>query len=136
MSAKDKYHGTVVTALKKDGCIILKEQVSLRIGERRLWIDIQIQNKEEKIILVEVKSYHKIDSPVDFLAKVLGQNTLYRDILDSSKQVESLYIAIPEQAYDEIFAEEIGKLVVQKHQINLLVYNIEKQEISQWISNS
>jgi hypothetical protein len=133
MPAKDKFHDVVVNALKKDGWLILKEQMSLRIGERRLWIDIQAENEANQIILVEVKSYYNIDSPVDFLEKILGQYMLYRDILDEKGQTESLYLAIPEQAHKDLFEKEIGKLVLRNHSLNLLVYNVEREEIVLWI---
>jgi hypothetical protein len=133
VSAKDKFHDTVVTALKKDGWIILKEQVSLRIGERRLWIDIQAENQEQKIVLIEVKSYHNVDSPVEFLGKVLGQYLLYRSILDANHMDYPLYLAIPKEAWKDLFEKEIGKLVLKNYSINLLVFSSDAEEILQWI---
>jgi hypothetical protein len=124
----------VVAALKKDGWLVLKEQVSLRIGERRLWIDIEAENKAEKIILIEVKSYHNVASPVDFLEKILGQYLLYRGILDDRGQTEPLYLAIPKQAHTDIFEKEIGKLVLKNYSLNLLVCNLDTEEIIQWIN--
>jgi Holliday junction resolvase-like predicted endonuclease len=57
MSAKDKYHDTVVHALQKDSWEILKEQYRFVLDNRRLWIDIRAANDESsRVIFVEVKS--------------------------------------------------------------------------------
>ena len=48
MPAKDKYHDTVINSLKKEGWTVISDQVTLRIGDRRLWIDLKVQNLMKK----------------------------------------------------------------------------------------
>jgi XisH protein len=45
LPAKDRYHDTVKHALFKDGWTIVDEQVKVRIGRRRLWIDLRASKK-------------------------------------------------------------------------------------------
>lgn len=135
MSRKDIFHDTVVNALKKDGWTILSEQVTLRFGDRRFWIDLRAR-KESSIILIEVKSYYNIDSPIDFLKQALGQYLLYRAILEKTEQDEPLYLAVPEQAYKDIFSEELGTFLIQHYQLNLVVYDVDSEEILQWITTN
>lgn len=136
MPAKDKYHDIVIKALQKEGWAVISDQVTLRIGDRRLWIDLMVQNYDESIILVEIKTYEDINSPVDFLQKALGQYLMYRAILDSIGHDEKLYLAIPEQANIELFQSEIGHLMVETYQLNLMIYDIYNERISKWTHNS
>ncbi|MEM9954394.1 MAG: element excision factor XisH family protein [Chloroflexota bacterium] len=133
MPAKDKYHDIVVRALEKEGWTILSEQVRLRIGERQLWIDLQIRNPEQQALLLEVKSYDTALSPVEFLKQALGQYLLYRAIIDEIESDESLYLAIPTNAHEDIFLSEVGRLVVNKYAINLVIYDVLLEEIVEWI---
>ncbi len=61
MSARDIYHNTVKSALQKDGWTITHDPFPLKIGKKRLSIDlgaerlIAAENQSSKIV-VEVKS--------------------------------------------------------------------------------
>lgn len=43
-----------------------------------------------------------------------------------------LYLAIPQRAYDSIFTEKIGQLIVNYLQIQLIVFNEEIARIVLW----
>jgi Holliday junction resolvase-like predicted endonuclease len=78
MPAKDYYHDAVVEGLIKDGWTITSEQFPVRVGERRLWIDIRAtQSNGDSIILVEVKSFNPRQSMIEALTNALGQYMLY-----------------------------------------------------------
>lgn len=126
----------VITALRKDGWLIVTEQVTLHIGKRRLWIDLRVRHEERNIILVEAKSYENVDSPVNFLQHTLGQYLMYRAILENDRHPEPLYLAVPEQAYIEIIQTPIGQLMVEKYKINLIVYDVDNEVIIEWMNNS
>jgi len=130
--AKDHYHDTVARALIKDGWIISGEQVFIKLPERRLWIDLEAANADSRI-LVEVKSYVRIQSPVESLAASVGKYIIYRSSLDRLRDNRSLYLAIPENAFKGIFSETLGQLVIQRAKISLLVYDPSKEEIMRWI---
>ncbi|MGB7339877.1 MAG: element excision factor XisH family protein [Phototrophicaceae bacterium] len=135
MPAKDKYHDVVIRALQKDGWTIVSDQVTVRVGDRRLWIDLEAHHQGRNIIFVEVKSYDTASSPIEFLKHSLGQYLLYRAILDSINYSDSLYLAIPENADTEIMQTDIGQLVIDKYKLNILVYRVEDEVITKWIHN-
>ncbi|MDQ7028109.1 MAG: element excision factor XisH family protein [Anaerolineae bacterium] len=135
MSAKDKYHDTVVCALQKDSWHILGEQQRLLVDKRTVWIDIRASKEAPaNIIFVEVKNYENVASPVAYLESVLGQYLLYRAIIKSSNRDEELYLALPEQAFDGIFGEELGKLVISYYSLKIIMFNIQKESIIRWIT--
>jgi hypothetical protein len=79
--AKDRFHGTVVRALIKDGWSVRREQVFVKLPERRLWIDIEAV-KAGVSVVVEVKSYTHVPSPVETLAASIGKYIICRSALD------------------------------------------------------
>ena len=134
MPAKDRYHDIVVRALRKDGWTIEAEQVKFVLVERRLWIDIRASNvSQNAAILVEVKGFENMPSPIDFLANAAGKFVLYQAALDYLRVTTPLYIAVPEAAYNGILSEQIGQQVIQKADIQLVIFNLEREEITQWI---
>jgi hypothetical protein len=85
VSAKDIYHNTVKVALQKDGWTITHDLFPLKIGKKRLSIDlgaerlIAAENQSFKIV-VEVKSFVG-QSDVKDLDQALGQYILYQQII-------------------------------------------------------
>jgi XisH protein len=45
-----------------------------------------------------------------------------------------LYLAIKASAYQDIFEEPIGKILLKRKVVNLLVFDEQKEEIVQWIT--
>lgn len=133
MPAKDKYHDAVVRALEKEGWSV-KTQYALLISERTVWVDLKAHRGIENIsILIEVKGFENMASPVDYLARTLGQYVLYQSILEWNEESIPLYLAIPEAAYGGIFQERIGQAVIRKVQMKLLVVDVIAEEIITWI---
>lgn len=77
MPAKDKYHDTVIKALKKDGWVV--EQYALFIENCVLWIDLLVSYINQKALLFEVKSFTSA-SPVEDLANAIGKYFMYSAI--------------------------------------------------------
>jgi Holliday junction resolvase-like predicted endonuclease len=131
--AEDNYHLAVVHALQKEGWRIVRQQVPLRIGERRLWIDIQAEKDNSGIILVEVKSLEG-NSVVEALRDAIGQYMLYRAALKYLHATPPrLILAIPEQSYNGIISEPLGNLVIQEVNVNLLVFDVDREVIVKWL---
>jgi len=132
--AKDRLHDAVVRALRKDGWSIKTEQAAILLPERRLWIDIQTEKKPQRlVILVEVKGFEHMPSPVEYLAGAVGKYALYRAALDYLKIHTPLYMAVPILAYNGILSEEVGKQTLQRVGIKLIVFDPELEEIVAWI---
>ena len=44
-----------------------------------------------------------------------------------------MYLALKESAYEEIFEQPIGKILLKQGLLNLLVFEEQQEEIVQWI---
>lgn len=58
---------------------------------------------------------------------------LYRLLLNRIEPERSLYLAVTDVMYDDIFREPIGEVVIHDLPLQLLVVNREKQEVQRWI---
>ena len=67
------------------------------------------------------------------LENALGQYTLYSDILEESEPDRVLYLAIRQATYNDLFEEPIGKILLRKSRLRLLVFDSGREEILQWI---
>jgi hypothetical protein len=133
MPAKDKYHDAVVRALEKEGWSV-NAQFALLIGERTVWVDLKANRDAENIsILIEIKGFENMASPVDYLARTVGQYVLYQSILEWNEEAIPLYLAVPEVAYEGFFQEPVGQAVIRKTQMKLLVVDVIAEEIITWI---
>ncbi len=45
-----------------------------------------------------------------------------------------LYIAISKVAYNTFFTQDVAQLILNKHQLPIIVVDIEAEEITQWIN--
>lgn len=134
MPAKDRYHDTVVNALRKAGWSHIDEQIGIILEDRRLWIDIRARKEAKQLaVLIEVKGFENKPSPVEYLAQSIGQYTLYRAVLNYLRIDLPLYMAVPEAAYRGILSEEIGKQTLKHGGVRLLVFDPVREEILEWI---
>jgi hypothetical protein len=137
VSAKDIYHNTVKAALQKDGWTITHDPFPLKIGKKRLSIDlgaerlIAAENQSFKIV-VEVKSFVG-QSDVKDLEQALGQYILYQQILGETSIDRVLYLAVSETTFKGIFSVEIGQVLLKNGIIRLIVFDDEQEEITRWI---
>jgi type II secretory pathway predicted ATPase ExeA len=137
MPSKDANHDIVVRALIKAGWLILDEQHYLSIGasaldRRRLFIDIKAQHQTRQIVvLIEVKNMNQ--SLVHELMEIIGQYVVYRAALDYLDDKTPLYVAIPEEAYKEIILHPLGQQSIKDTKIQIMLYNVHKEEIIRWI---
>jgi len=134
MPAKDRYHDVVIRALVKAGWRVIAEQAAVLIGGRRLWIDIEAAKGSDSLsILVEVKGFENMPSPVNYLAEAVGKYVLYRAALNYGKVTTPLYMAVPTMAYTGILDEDLGQQAIIAGSISLIVFDPIKEEIIQWI---
>lgn len=137
MPAKDIYHDAVKIALEKDGWTITKDPLVLQWGSKDLFVDLgaekllAAQRQNEKIA-VEIKSFVG-SSQVNDLEKAVGQYIIYRNILEEIEPDRALFLAISQKAFQDIFAEPLGRLVSRKNQLYLMIFDPQNQEVRQWI---
>lgn len=137
MSAKDIFHNTVRTALEKDGWTITNEPLFLPASQEvTMKVDLAAQKlisaeKGSQKIAVEVKSFVGLSAISEFHTAV-GQCLNYQVALDKLEPERILYLAIPKDIYQEFFTDSFVQEVVNRYQIKLLVFHIQKQEIVLW----
>lgn len=137
MPSRDIYHNTVKNALLKDGWTITHDPLRLEWGKKDLYVDlgaeqlIAAENAERKIA-VEIKSFVG-RSDIDDLEKALGQYILYYDILSEREPERVLYLAIRNAVYTDLFEEPIGKLLLNKGRVKLIVFDPHTELILKWI---
>jgi hypothetical protein len=137
MPALDRYHTAVRNALIKDGWTITDDPLTLELDDRKVFIDfgaerILAAERGVQKIAVEIKTFRS-PSPVADLERAIGQYVLYEDILQIKDADRVLYLAMPENAYTEIFTERIGQLALQKRIKYAFVFAVDKEEIVQWL---
>ena len=138
MPSKDIYHDVVCNALIKEGWTITHDPLFLRYGKKDMYVDLGAERliaaqKASDVIAVEVKSFVGPSGMVN-LEKALGQYLIYRDVLQAQNSTRKLYLAVPEVAQADIFDEPLGQLLTDKYSLSLIIFDIEKELITQWIN--
>ncbi len=137
MPERDLYHNTVKAALVKDGWNITHDQFPLVYGGRRVYADLGAEKlfaaeKAERKIVVEVKSFVG-QSEVADLQEAYGSYEMYRNILAELEPERIIYLAVTQEAYNGIFSEPLGQLMLRREQIRLIVFDKIKEVIISWI---
>jgi hypothetical protein len=139
MSAKDIYHDVVKTALQKDGWQITDDPLILTfIPKRQLKIDLGAERligakKENQYIAVEIKTFLAPSTISEFHA-ALGQFLNYRLALKLKQPDRQLFLAIPKEVHQSFFAEEFTLLSISEYNLKIMVFDIQHEEILQWIN--
>ena len=105
MPAKDVYHNTVRTALEKDGWIITDDPLIIRWGKKDLYIDLDAEK-----LLGAQKNGEKIAVEIK---SFLGKSAI--------------------EAFEEVFEEPIGKVLLENKRFKMLIFDEIKEVIIQWI---
>ena len=90
-----------------------------------------VEQKGRKIV-VEIKSFIS-PSPMRDFENALGQYILYRDILGLANKNYEIYLAIRDTIFDTFFQRKSIQAVVKRNQIEFIIFNNEREEISLWI---
>ena len=86
----------------------------------------------DRQIAIEIKEFRG-QSAIASLEQAIGQYVLYQLLLKQVDPQRELYLAVGEQDYAQILSEPIGELVINELPLNVLVINLGKEEIQQWI---
>ena len=133
MPARDHYHETVRRALINDGWTLTDDPFTVLLPERFLYIDLRAEKESERLaILVEIKGF-EMASQVEALAAAIGKYNLYRSALEITKVTDKLYLAVPLAAFRGIISETLGQQLIKQHDVHLLIFDPNAEEIVQWI---
>lgn len=137
MPARDRYHNSVKNALIKDGWKITHDPLRLKWGVKDMYVDLGAEQlvtaeKSEQKIAVEIKTFSGTSEVAD-IEQAIGQYFLYLAVINRTERERTLYIAIHEDVYFEIFEESLGQLLLEEYKIPLIVFDPEKEDILKWI---
>jgi hypothetical protein len=138
MPSKDNIHEPVKIALSKSGWQITADPYVISYGERFLFVDLGANGQVigaiqgDRLIAVEIKEL-KGRSVMAELEQAIGQYMLYKLLLAQVDPERELYLAVTLEAYEDLFQEPIGQLVLRDLPLKLIVVDIESREVSQWI---
>jgi hypothetical protein len=137
MARRDLYHQEAREALEKDGWTITDDPLDLTIGEVELLADLGAERvigaeRGTEKIAVEIKSF-AAQSPVSEFHKALGQYENYRSSLEELDPVRSIWLAVPDEAWNDFFQRPFIQKAVHRHQIELIIFDPHNKTIVQWI---
>ncbi len=137
MPRLDVYHNLVKQALIKDGWSITHDPLYLKVGYRRMYINLgaeQLLAAEKELckIAIEVKSFLGTSDVTD-LEHALGQYIVYEKFLQKYEPQRLLYLAVGERTFQNIFSDELGQLLLEDQTVRVLVFDENQEVITQWI---
>ena len=138
MAAKDLFHEAVRRGLEKDQWIVTDDPLELEWEEVKVKIDLAAERliaaeRGEEKIAVEIKSFIGTSAISDFHT-ALGQFLNYRIMQEVNEPDRLLYLAVPLETYKTFFQSRFAQVVIERHQLKLIVYEPITEEIVQWIS--
>ncbi len=136
MPVKDIFHNTVKKALINEGWTITADPLPIRLGGVEMYIDLGAEKliaaeKIDQKIAIEIKSFSSPSSIYDFHLAV-GQFMNYRLALEEDDPERILYLAVPVDTYKTFFALKFIQTAIHSYQLNLIVYDTEKEVIIKW----
>ncbi len=138
MPKRDFYHSLVLKALENDGWTITHDPYYVAGGKWNFPIDIGaekliVAEKGQEKIAVEVKSFIGLSTISEFHHAV-GQFIFYLHAIEENDPERLLFIAMPQDAYYELFSDNIFvEKIVSRYAINLCIYDTTQPKILLWI---
>jgi hypothetical protein len=137
MPAKNIHHDVVITALQADGWTITDDSYRLMYGGQELSADpgterILAAGKDTRRIAVVIQSFPG-PSPVRDLQRAVGQFEMYREVLAEQEPERTLYLAVSNKVYDDVFLDRLGQLILTSFHLRLVIYDPAEQRIVRWI---
>ena len=138
MPKLDIIHNTVKNALIKDGWTITHDPFTIQYKELKLYADLGAERpfaaeRHGLKIVVEVKSFVGTSKLQD-LKLALGQYDIYRSLLNVVAPERKLCVAIGQSAYKGFFGKDAIQLIINTHQLPLIVVNLQTEEVVKWIN--
>ncbi|MEM9886108.1 MAG: element excision factor XisH family protein [Bacteroidota bacterium] len=140
MARRDKIHGAVRRALEKANWLVTDDPLKVYLlddPDKYFEIDLGAEyllgaEKEGERIAVEIKSFSS--SILNDFHEALGQFLDYRSALkeNEANQDRTLFLAVSEQAYDEINAIGFMKRRIEEYGLNFLIVDIAEENIVEW----
>lgn len=139
MPAIDQCEEQVINALETAGWVVTHQPFAIRVDKSRagyVYADLRLRqaNNDQTIIIVEVKCFSSTRTQLDEFYQAVGQYVSYRNALQVNGIISPVYLSVPKAVYQSFFQIPLIEAVVQDTQIKLVVIDLEKEEVIQWIS--
>ena len=145
MPKRDNIHDVVKTAIIKNRWEITDDPYVISYGERFLFVDLgATEVVDDNVgsfigaeragvkIAIEIKEFRSPSAITD-LEQAVGQYMVYKLLLNRVDPEREVYLAVSNKTYEEIFNEPIGELVISDLPLKLIVIDLERVEVKQWI---
>ena len=138
MSARDTYHEAIKNALIKDSWMIIRDPYTIKYEEIQLFADLladrtlEIERNGQQII-VEIKSFIG-RSPMREFETALGQYIIYRTLLKVILPKVTIYLGVSRSIYQSFFLQKAISFIMAENDLKLIVVDLNKEEIVQWIN--
>lgn len=136
MARPDAHHEIVKRALSKDGWQVTRDHLSVKYGGLHVQIDLaaekQLDEARNRKAAIEVKVFEGASFVSDF-EKAVGQYSVYRFLLRKARLDRELFLAVTDQVYSKFFGKRAVREYILEHRIRVFTFNIEKEEVVQWI---
>ena len=83
-------------------------------------------------IAVEIKSFVGL-SEMDEIENALGKYLVYRSVMARVEPDRTLYLAIHDEVFYDVFDQPLGHILIEDYQLQLIVYDLQKEVVLQWI---
>jgi len=135
--ARDIYHQICKKAVAKNGWNVTHDPLRLTWGGRDMYIDLGAEQliaaeKGQQLIAIEVKSFVGLSEITD-LERAMGQYVIYRSVIKRLEPQRKLYLAMHKEAFLDVFDDPLGQILIQDYEIRLIIFDIETEEVIQWI---
>ncbi|HEX4946084.1 MAG TPA: XisH family protein [Blastocatellia bacterium] len=136
MPQRDRHHDSLKNALTNDGWTVTDDPLSLKVGQTNLFVDLGAEKlllaeKKDRKIGVELKTFGGA-SEVRELELSFGQYFVYQAVLEKNQPERVLYLAVTQVIYEDIFTDDLGKLLLETYNPNLIIFDADKEVILQW----
>jgi hypothetical protein len=68
------------------------------------------------------------------LQEALGQYQMYEAVLANQDPIRRLFLAVDGEVYDGILSEPLGRIVLTRFAVRILVFDPDRREVLRWIS--
>lgn len=136
--ARDKFHYEVKEALEKDGWTITEDPFYLKVGRIPIHIDLGAEKliaaeKGTQKIVIEIKTFSH-PSFITALYDAVGKFICYKAALELMNSERILYLAIPEDIFEEYGQEPIAQKVFEQYKFKIILYDSDSKIIQKWIN--
>jgi hypothetical protein len=135
--ALDRDHEIVRHALEKEGWTITHDPLTLKLGKRKVYMDLGAQRnvigaiRGTEKIAVEIKTFSG-PSEMNDLYAALGQYRVYETFLAELEPDRKVVLAVPQTIWMGLFQEPIGQLILNEQVAYAFSFNPDTEEIVEW----